>query len=381
MAKESLLLVTGRDKVELAYAEEGNRIFLAATGSNPRWPSSVLRDGRATVILDGRSLEKKAVLVSEKESKDRILEMMSDKYGKERTERWFSSASRMIELSDSTPDGSREDVYSRWLELEFDSISGEYDRHIFGNEVNYLLRERSLALMERVFDRPSHLLEIGCGTGTETLELLKKGHSVLAVDVSSKMLDIVKKKAKDLGLESNLSIFKANGEEIEKLIPQYGKAVFDGIYSTYGAINCIRNLGNLPGKLHSLLKTDGRLVMGIYNKYCAAEIGGYLFRLKPRSALNRLKSISPEGESRFCIDVYSYSVPEITRIFEAHFKLTYREGVPVVILPSNFVRYVRKFNGKLDELKRVDFWLGKRWPFSMLGDHFLMVMKPTKLSS
>ncbi len=381
MTKESILLVNGRDKVELAYVEDGNRIFLASSGSNPRWPSGILRDGRATVIMEGRSMEKKAVLVPEKESRDRILEMMSSKYGKERVERWFSPASRMIELSDPAPDGSREDVYSRWLELEFDSISGDYDRHIFGNEVNYLLRERSLALMERVFDRPSHLLEIGCGTGTETLELLKKGHSVLAVDVSSKMLDIVQRKARDLGLESNLSTIKANGEEIEKLVTLYGKAVFDGIYSTYGAINCIRNLGSLPGKLHSLLKDDGRLVMGIYNKYCAAEIGGYLFRLKPRSALNRLKSIPPEGESRFCIDVYSYSVPEIKRIFEPYFELTYREGVPVVILPSNFVKYVRMFNGKLDELKRVDSWLGKRWPFSMLGDHFLMIMKPNKLAS
>jgi ubiquinone/menaquinone biosynthesis C-methylase UbiE len=381
MTNESLKLVTGRDEVELAYVVEGEKVFLASSGSDARWPSKILREGKAVIKLDEQMLERGAILVSEPEIKDRIKAMFSQKYGKERTDRWYSSSSRIIELSRSLPVSEKEDIYAKWLESEFDSIASNYDEHIFGNEVNYLLRERSLALMDRVFDRPSHLLEIGCGTGTETIELLKKGHSVLAADVSSKMLEIVSEKAKKLDLESRLTTFKVNGEQIETLIPLYGENAFDGIYSTYGAVNCIRSLGTIPPKLHSLLKDDGKLVMGIYNKFCAPEIGGYLAKFKPRSALNRLKTVVPEGESRFCIDIYAYSMPEILRLFGQYFKVIYREGVPVIILPSNFVKYVRMFNGKLEELKRIDSWLGKKWPFSMLGDHFLLVMKPLVLAS
>ena len=381
MAKESLKLVTNRDEIELAYVEVGDKIYLASSGNDARWPSKILRNGRAVIRLEGMSLSRKTALVSEQEVKDRVMELLSEKYGREKTDKWFSASSRVIELYDSPSGDQSGDVYSKWLESEFDSIASNYDEHIFGNEVNYLLRERSLALMDRVFDKPSHLLEIGSGTGTETIELLKKGHSVLAVDVSSKMLEIVSKKARDLDLKSNLSTLKLNGEEIERLIPLYGKNSFDGIYSTYGAINCIRDLNTIPAKLHSLLKGDGRLVMGVYNKYCAQEIGGYLAKFKPRLAFNRLKSISPEGESRFCIDIYSYSVPEILRIFEPYFKSVYRESVPVIILPSNFVKYVRMFSGRLNELKKIDSWLGKRWPFSMLGDHFLLVMQPQTSAS
>lgn len=381
MSSDSLKLLLGKDAVDLAYVEDGDSIFLISSGNNSRWPSRVLREGKAVVEIEGQSYERGAILVSELREKERILGLMSEKYGKDRTGRWFSPSSKIIEIKGSPPDPSKTDIYSNWLEAEFDSIASNYDEHIFGNEVNYLLRERSLILMERVFSSPSRLLEIGCGTGTETIELLKRGHHIVATDVSSKMLDIVSQKAKRIGLESQLTTIKLNGEQLESLIPTYGKNAFDGIYSTYGAINCIRNLNNFPTKLHSLLNSDGKLVFGIYNRYCAPEIVGYLAKFKPKSAFNRLKNTAPEGESRFCIDVFAYSMPEVMRMFSSHFKLVYREGVPVIILPSNFVRYVRMFNGRMDTLKRLDYWLGRRWPFSMLGDHFLMVMKPLSLDN
>jgi SAM-dependent methyltransferase len=379
MSNNSLRLVTERDEIELAYVEDGNNIFLVSSGNEARWPSKILREGKAVVTVEGRILERGAQLVSTKQSKDRILKLMSDKYGRDRTDRWFSLSSKIIELNDCLPDPEKEDIYSKWLEAEFDSIASNYDEHIFGNEVNYLLRERSLVLMEKTFDRPALLLEIGSGTGTETIELLKRGHHVIASDVSSKMLEIVKQKARNLGLESQLDTMKVNGEQIESLIPIYGEGAFDGIYSTYGAINCIRDLSAIPRKLHSLLNSNGKLVMGIYNRFCVPEIGGYLAKFKPRSAFNRLKNTVQEGESRFCIDVFAYSMPEILRLFDPYFKTVYREGVPVIILPSNFVRYVRMFGRRFENLKRADAWLGRKWPFSMLGDHFLMVMKPLTL--
>lgn len=381
MTDQSLKLVIGKNEIELAYVAQGEVIFLVSSGTESRWPSKILREGKAIIKIDDRTIERRVRLVSERNLKENIMNLMSDKYGKEKTNRWFSSSSRIIELNTVPLNVTNEDIYSIWLEAEFDSIASDYDKHIFGNEVNSLLRERSLSTMSKVFDRPSRLLEIGCGTGTETIELLRRGHNVLATDISQKMLEIVSQKAKNLNLESKLTTIKLNAENIEYLIDIYGRSSFDGIYSTYGAINCIREIGQLPFKLHSLLNSNGKLVMGIYNKLCAIEIGGYLAKLKPFSAFKRLRSTIPEGDSRFCIDIYAYTMQEILKLFNPFFKLEYKEGVPVIILPSNFIKYTRKFNARIEELKKIDSWLGKKWPFSMLGDHFILVMKPLILES
>ena len=86
MAKESLKLVTNRDEIELAYVEVGDKIYLASSGNDVRWPSKILRNGRAVVRLEGMLLSRNTALVSEQEIKDRVMELLSEKYGKEKTE-------------------------------------------------------------------------------------------------------------------------------------------------------------------------------------------------------------------------------------------------------------------------------------------------------
>lgn len=376
MKEDSLILQTQGKRVELAYVQTGDSIFLASSGSNPKWPSSILRTGNATIEWETNREERSARLISNLGKKTEVLSMFREKYGAERTDRWYTQSSRIIELASHLKELETDNHYREWLEAEFDSIAEEYDRHIFGNIVNMLLRERSLALMKKVFRPGTSLLEVGCGTGTETIELLKADHDIVAVDISQKMLDSVMQKARSQGLESRLKTVKMNAENISKLIEVHGTKSFDGIYSTYGAINCVENLSDIPDAFHSLLKADGSLVMGIYNRLCASEFVGYALKLKLPSALARIKKYSKEGESRFCIDVYSYTLREISNIFEQYFSLVQVQGVPVLIPPSNFVNYVEKFQRKLDFIKKVDNWFGSRWPFYGLGDHFLTVMKP-----
>ena len=361
--------------VPLSYVERGGSVFLLASGNNARWCTHLLRQGRAELRRGGKLSTCSAVLETDPESRESVISEFKSKYGAANFEKWFPRPGRLVRVDVSRPvTDLPEGNYYSWLETEFDAVACDYDRHITGNSINMLLRERSLWLLGKTFSRPSRLLEVGCGSGMETLPMLLRGHEIVAVDISSSMIEVVRKKAKSEGLSERLTTVKVRAGELGRLLADGYSGSFDGCYSTYGAFNCETNLDKLPEVIHLLLRQGGKFVAGIFNKYCMAEGLAYAMTLRPGRALRRLRNPIQEGNSRFCVDVYSYTPHEFSAIFSKYFITGKIFGVPVILPPSDLDPYARKFSGGHDSLKRIDFWLAGKWPFSHVGDHFLVAM-------
>ena len=45
------------------------------------------------------------------------------------------------------------------------------------------------------------VVELGCGTGSFTLEMAKRGYDIMGIDLSSEMLDIARRKSVDAGFD------------------------------------------------------------------------------------------------------------------------------------------------------------------------------------
>lgn len=63
---------------------------------------------------------------------------------------------------------------------------------------------------EKLFPRGSIVVDVGGGTGDDALYFLKKGHSVILLDISDFALKVVQKKAKDAGLDKHLVAHKVD---------------------------------------------------------------------------------------------------------------------------------------------------------------------------
>jgi len=74
-----------------------------------------------------------------------------------------------------------------------------------------------------------HVLEIGCGTGTLTLMMAKRGASITGIDASPRMLAEAEKKIKDASLEEHVSLKYMDASLIGDRFPA---ASFDLIVST-----------------------------------------------------------------------------------------------------------------------------------------------------
>jgi SAM-dependent methyltransferase len=383
VAAESLRLILSDGPVPLGYVRDEKDVYLVGRERSARWPVEVLRPGSATVEISDERLRGAAELVVDPVERERVLDRFRLKYGLRRYERWYSHPARVIRirLGPSLTPSDDESRYYGWLTAEFDNVADEYDQHILGNRINRLLRDRSLAQLRTTFGKSSRLLEIGCGSGMETLPLLADGHEVFCIDISERMLEVVRQKARREGVTERLRTERLAAASVSRLLAECGPGEFDGAYSTYGALNCEPDLAPIPPALHELLRPQARFVAGVYNRWCAFELLGYSLTGQFGRAFGRAGRPVRVGSSRFCVDIFAHSVPTFARTFAPWFQPERVAGVPVFLPPSDLVAYAEKFPDRFDRLAGWDRVLAARWPFRLMGDHFLMTLRRAERES
>jgi SAM-dependent methyltransferase len=370
---DALRLHTPAGAVPLGFAREDRVVYLVARSRSARWPVDLLREGRAELALPDETAVGTPALITSPEERRRVLRLFEAKYGPQAFARWYENPARVLRVA---LDGGRHELgpgspaYYAWLEAEFDNVAEDYDHHITGNRINLLLRNRSLAVLQGRFGNAPRILEIGCGSGMETLPLLEQGHRVTAVDISAGMLATVRRKAEHAGVVDRLTTREMPARDLGQLVDD--GAQFDAAFSTYGALNCEPDLTEVPRALARLLPPGAPFVTAVYNRWCLFELAGYSLSFQPGRAFGRRKNPVRVGASRFCVDVFAHSVADFDRLFTPYFRRERLEAVPVLLPPSDLVGYANRFERHFDRLAAWDAALGRRWPLNHLGDHFLM---------
>lgn len=364
-----------RGAVALGYVAEETEVFLIARERAAQWPVDALRAGSVELTIDGARRSGRIRLITDPAEKQVILDRFRRKYGDEGFRRWYERPARVlrVELGDGEP--ASPNPYDGWLRDEFDNVADDYDHHITGNRMNRLLRDRSLAELRATFRGARTLLEVGCGSGMETIPLLREGRTITVVDISDRMLDVVRAKARAEGRSEQLRTYRLRAAEIRRLVPELGVGSMDGAYSTFGAMNCEPELRPIATGFGGLVRAGGSLVLGVYNRWCLFELAGYTITGQAHRALGRRRNPIPVGASRFCVDVFAYSPWDVEAAFRPEFSRRRLEGVPVVLPPSDLTGYAEKFSRHFEALARWDAFIGRRFGFRGLGDHFLMTLE------
>lgn len=307
---------------------------------------------------------------------DPLLSVFTRKYGRSTVDRWYKGQRNYVQITVSKQMGTPNyaDLIYGDLEAAFDSVAEDYDRHIFGNTINTWLRNVSIGVMKTVFNSGGTVLEVGCGTGTETLSLAKSGVHVIACDISQKMLDVMMRKARSAGLSNWVTPLHCRPIDLRWKLVDLGIRKLDGAYSTYGAVNTEPNLSRMMDGIHSILSRDAPLVLGVWNRYCLYEMVGYLLKLKPDLAFARLKNPVPLGKSRFCVATNAFSVGSLRKALLPWFSIESVLGVVISLPPSNLTKYLPK-GALLNAMKKLDLRIGMTFPGNLVGDHFLAVCK------
>ena len=139
---------------------------------------------------------------------------------------------------------------------KFDSIANSYDNP----ERHHIAKVASDAIKEYLGDtRSKSAIDFGCGTGLVGMNLVNEFESLLFMDTSENMLDIVKKKITDVGaLNARTLCFDFESSSQPDLRADY-------IFMAQVLLH-IQDYEAVLAKLHAVLNDEGHLLIVDFNK-------------------------------------------------------------------------------------------------------------------
>jgi 2-polyprenyl-3-methyl-5-hydroxy-6-metoxy-1,4-benzoquinol methylase len=171
----------------------------------------------------------------------------------------------------SGPEGSR-----RWLSMYEGKPVAYFD---------FVVRERMAKVLDLVRKNsasgPRKILDIGCGSGEITVNLLKAGHTVQGVDYSECMVQSSRLTAAQAGFPDSGLFLRADVEHLP-----HEKNTFD-IVICVGVLSYLSEVDRAVDEIRRVLKKDGIAIMTFRNKcrltrvFRAYDTLGGLFKERP----------------------------------------------------------------------------------------------------
>jgi SAM-dependent methyltransferase len=168
----------------------------------------------------------------------------------------------------------------------FDQLAGDYDQSFTHSACGATLRALVWERLRPVFGAPRRILELGCGTGEDAIRLAQAGHRVFAVDAAPEMIRIARLKAMAAGVSERIEFQVMAIEALDTLTPE---PRFDGVFSNFGAINCVADVARLSDLLASRLTPGAPLLFVVMGRHVPWEWIWYLARGDRHRAFRRLR--------------------------------------------------------------------------------------------
>ena len=132
----------------------------------------------------------------------------------------------------------------------WDNRAKEYDRQDKKWELSY---NKAVENTKKHLNREDIVLDYACGIGTITNEIAKNVKEVLAVDISSKMIDVARRNASKLNVEN---------VKYEKSIifdESYKEESFD-VITAFNILHLLEDSKEVIQRINELLKTGGLFI-------------------------------------------------------------------------------------------------------------------------
>jgi SAM-dependent methyltransferase len=392
------LITTGRltglpHIAELRYTCLDGSFFVMAGSGRSDWVLNALASGKARANI-GEIVYHVTPNPETVVEKERVLESFRRKYGSGIVDQWYRSAQLCLRLDPLGPSSVRGAArgeshilnnFSQWrhkgtnyyqsVAEAFDSASEEYDYTISHNYINTWIRKRSLSELVKITRQSDVLLEIGCGTGTEAIQISKQVTGIVATDISEKMLHILKRKVLAKRLDRKILGVRVGASDISTVggvLPQ-GKVRV--AYSFNGALNCEPELNKFPEQLSMIMEERGYFVCSIRNTLCLPETLSHSFVFQFGKMATRKSQPMMVSVGGMDIPSYYYSPESFIRFFRPYFRVRKMIGLPAFLPPAYLNDYYLRTGKVRPFLEKLEFVFGERFPFNRFGDQTLVVFE------
>ena len=250
--------------------------------------------------------------------------------------------------------------------LAFDSIAEDFDQRFESwRSVEAQRREIRRVLMA-AFPAGSRLIEVGGGTGTDALWMAEHGRQILMTDAAPAMVAAASAKCGD-----RVRTALAAAEEMDRVADElHGEALFDGAYSVFAGLNCVRDLRSFGRGISRLLRPGAPLMLVVFGTCCPGEMIVETLRGRPGNVWRRFKRVDVTARvngREFA--VHYHRKKDLERALEPWFRLEARQGIGVFVPPSAAEPWMSRHPRLLGVLEALDRVAGR--PLAPFADHIL----------
>ena len=271
----------------------------------------------------------------------------------------------------------KETQWRRLTARGFDAHARSYDERVRRQAVIGRFRRVHREFYARLFRPGSTILELGCGTGEETLSLVDLGHRVIATDPSSAMLTHVAAKLRAPEAAAAVSLHQGAGPDFIRRLLAKSEAI-GGVVSALGPLNCEPDLKALASALAPFLSPGTPLLLSPMARFCPWEVLALTLKGHPREAWRRFKPgpvrVNVSGRP---IPVWYRSGEDISRAFSPHFTCIHQRSLGL-LLPPPYLSAHGRAPRWYDQVEKIERYIVARRPFRRWGDHLLMVFVRTR---
>ena len=264
-------------------------------------------------------------------------------------------------------------AHRRRVVVAYDEAAARYDRVTESNYVNQWMRRTSLELLLETFKPGQLILELGCGTGSEALELARRGITIMATDISPTMIGLLDSKIRKEGLRGIIETRVLAISQIDRLIEEFGEASFDGAYSSF-AISYELEINNVPATLWKLLKEPSYIALSAGNRLSAWTLIWSLVTLNARQVMKRVRRVFDLEVGNHILPLRFYTLGEIGQLFLPYFKIDRVLALPLLLPPPQLSGIYERFVGAKELIESVERRV-RHYPILRgWGDHILLRM-------
>lgn len=253
----------------------------------------------------------------------------------------------------------------------FSRTADRYDAFAEDHPHQTRMRRKVYTHLARHMPVGARILELNAGTGTDAVELARRGYRVHATDIAPGMLRRLRDKVDREGLRERVSVQECSFTELDRITG----GPYDAVFSDLGGLNCVADLAPVVRSLAGVLRPGGVVTWVLMPPICLWELA-LVFTGRVRLALRRL---TPGGTRAHLEGLYFrvhyFSPRTARRAFGSDYRLLEIEGLSVITPTAeskNLAKRHPRLYGALawldDRLSRVPPWRG--W-----GDFFIITLR------
>jgi SAM-dependent methyltransferase len=261
----------------------------------------------------------------------------------------------------------------------FDETAPRFDERFAGWTSVAAQRAAVRRYLVRIFPAGVRLLELGGGTGEDAVYLLERGYQVTLTDGSPTMVELATAKIRAAGFP-DARVERLVLEDMAAFERRSARAPFDGVYSNFASLNCVRDLSVLGPSLARLVRRGGACAFVMFGPWSVGEIVVELARGRPRAAFRRVRrGAAPAKLGGEHFEVWYPRPRRVARALEPWFRLRAMRGVGIFVPPSAAEPWISRFPRIVSFLAGADRIASA--PLALLADHVLLHIERTAESA